>query len=308
MNRCPITCRECGSSLYSAEGLKLISPVLRELKPLPFTSEELRLEAFSRSGEFSLTGSSLKVLAKINNSAESFELSPKGKFILKPQNILYPEIPENEDLTMKMAESCGIEVPVHGLTYNSDKSLTYFVNRFDRGAGKIKFPVENFAQLSGKTSDRKYDSSMEEITALIDKYSTFPVLDKIKLLRVVIFNYLSGNNRAHLKKFSLIKKDGVVSLGPFYALLNSAITDSGNDSEMALALNGKKNLFNKNDFIYYFAGSVLGLNSKTILNILNKFESSVSGWFELIQISFLSRKMKEKYFVILEKRIKQFLK
>ena len=243
MNRCPITYRECGSTLYSAEGLKLLSPLLRELKPLPFTSEELRLEAFSRSGEFSLPGSSLKILAKINNSAESFEVSPKGKFILKPQNILYPEIPENEDLTMKMAETCGIEVPVRGLIYNSDKSLTYFVKRFDRDTGKIKFSVEDFAQLSEKTNNRKYDSSMEEIAALINKYSTFPVLDKIKLLRVVIFNYLTGNSRAHLKKFSLIKKDDVVSLSPFYALLNSAIIDTGSDSEIALALNGKKKSF-----------------------------------------------------------------
>ena len=125
MNRCPITYNECGNNYYSEKGLKLLSPGLGKLNLLPYTNEDIKLEAFSRSSDFALPGSSLKLLAKINPSTNSFVFSSRnGKFILKPQNILYPEVPQNEDLTMKMAEICGIEVPLHGLIYNSLKDLT----------------------------------------------------------------------------------------------------------------------------------------------------------------------------------------
>lgn len=33
-----------------------------------------------------------------------------GNYILKPQNLMYPQMPENEYLTMKMAQICGISI------------------------------------------------------------------------------------------------------------------------------------------------------------------------------------------------------
>jgi serine/threonine-protein kinase HipA len=309
MNRCPITYKECGKNLFSEKGLKLLSANLEKLNPLPFIQEELKLEAFSRAGDFALPGSSLKLLAKINTSTNSFEFSSlKGKFILKPQNILYPGVPENEDLTMKMAEVCGIEVPFHGLIYNSDKSLTYFVKRFDRGPGKIKYRTEDFSQLSGKYKAEKYDSSMEEVAEIADGFCTFPVIEKIKLFRITVFNYLIGNGNAHLKKFSIIKRDDVVMFSPFYNLLNTAILNNNLPNEIALSLNNKKTGFNKYDFFDYYGVNVLKINLKSLLNVLNVFESSISKWLNLIQISFLSEKNKQKYLKVLEERIIKFFK
>jgi serine/threonine-protein kinase HipA len=309
MNRCPITYNECGENLYSPEGLKLLSSGLDELKPLQFTQEELRLKAFSGSGEFSLPGSSLKLLAKINLAAKSFEIfAAKGKYILKPQSVLYSGVPENEDLTMKMAKLCGIEVPVHGLIYNYDKSLTYFIRRFDRGPGKTKYQAEDFAQLLGKYSYQKFDSLLEEVAGIIDKYCTFPVLEKIKLLRFALFNYLIGNCGVHLKKYSLIKRHGVIMLSPFYGLVNTVILYDKTGSEISLPLNGKKKDINKNDFFEYFGIEILNLNSKSLLGVLNDFEDSISKWLDLIQKSFLSMHYKEKYIKVLEQRINKFFK
>jgi serine/threonine-protein kinase HipA len=309
MNRCPITYGECGKNLYSEMGLKLLSPGLGKLNLLPYTNEEIKLEAFSRSGDFALPGNSLKLLVKINPSTNSFVFSTlKGKYILKPQHILYPEVPQNEDLTMKMAEVCGIEVPFHGLIYNLDKSLTYFIKRFDRGPGKLKFHTEDFAQLCGKYKSGKYDSSMEEVAGIADRFCAFPVIEKIKLFRISVFNYLVGNGNAHLKKFSLIKRNDVVMLSPFYNLANTAIISTNESSEIALSLNNKKMNLNKYDFFEYYGINILKLNLKSLLSVLNEFENSISKWLDLIQISFLSEKNKEKYIKVLEHRIVKFFK
>jgi serine/threonine-protein kinase HipA len=34
-----------------------------------------------------------------------------GTYIIKPQNDLFPQLPENEDVTMRMAKVFGLEVP-----------------------------------------------------------------------------------------------------------------------------------------------------------------------------------------------------
>jgi serine/threonine-protein kinase HipA len=54
-----------------------------------------------------------------------------GTYIIKPQNDLFPQLPENEDVTMRMAKVFGLEVPFHGC-YGKDGSLSYFIKRFDR--------------------------------------------------------------------------------------------------------------------------------------------------------------------------------
>ena len=54
----------------------------------------------------------------------------------------YLLLPENEDLTMRLAETCGIEIPFHGLLYCKDGSMTYFIKRFDR-IGKEKLALED---------------------------------------------------------------------------------------------------------------------------------------------------------------------
>jgi serine/threonine-protein kinase HipA len=46
---------------------------------------------------------------------ESFKTTErKGRYILKPQFKRWEHVPENEDLTMRLASAVGIEVPVHG--------------------------------------------------------------------------------------------------------------------------------------------------------------------------------------------------
>ena len=77
-------------------------------------------------------------------------------------NRLYAELPENEDLSMHLAATIGMEVPPHGLIRARGGSLTYFVKCFDR-EGRRRHPQEDFAQISGENRDTKYNSSMERL-------------------------------------------------------------------------------------------------------------------------------------------------
>ena len=305
MNRCPITYDPCGELLYSEKGLKLLSPVLKELVLLNLSAEELRTEAMVRASKMSIQGIQPKLSAVLNIKDGRFDIVDKnGRFILKPPHHIFPELPQNEDLTMRLASAIGIEVPLHGMVYSKDHSLTYFIKRFDRKGQKDKIPVEDFAQLAGMSRDTKYNYSMEKLVKLIDDFCTFPVIEKAKLFKRVIFNYLVGNEDMHLKNYSVIVWNGKVELAPAYDFLNSTIVLNGDIEEIALPINGKKSNLNASILLNYFGKERCSLTDKIIEKNLDEIKAKLSEWFILIDNSFLSPEMKEKYRLLLQKRIK----
>jgi len=305
MNLCPITYKPCGTDLYSPEGLKLLSPGLKELALLDYTAEEQLREAAIRASKMSIQGVQPKLSAVINIKGGCFELCDKnGRYILKPQHYIFPELPQNEDLTMHLAATIGIEVPLHGMVYSKDHSLTYFIRRFDRKGRNEKIQVEDFTQLAGLSRDTKYNYSMEKLVKVIDDICTFPAIDKAKLFQRVIFNYLIGNEDMHLKNYSVIVRNNKVELAPAYDFLNSTIVLSGDIEEIALTLKGKKSNLNAGVLIKYFGQEQCALTDKVIDTTLNTISGAFDSWFNLIDISFLSNEMKEKYRLLLQKRRK----
>lgn len=219
----------------------------------------MRHEAVARAQKMSIQGVQLKLSALLSVTKQGFTVVDSGgRFILKPQSLYFPHLPENEDLTMKLAEISGIEVPVHGLVYARDQTLVYFIKRFDREGRGRKVPLEDFAQLAGETRDTKYNASMERVVEIIEKFCTFPVIEKQRLLQRTLFNYLVGNEDMHLKSFSLITRQEVLQLAPAYDFLNSSVV-MRNPEELALPLHGKKSKLTRNDFLTYFARQRLQL-------------------------------------------------
>jgi serine/threonine-protein kinase HipA len=302
MNRCPITYEDCGEDRYSQRGLRLLSRKLTGLEDLPYTAAQQRREAIRRAGRMSIQGVQPKLSAVLNVEMSAIEIVESGgRYIIKPQMFEYPEVPENEDLTMKLAEAVGLEVPFHGLIHSKDGALSYLIRRFDRTGRKGKVPVEDFAQLLGRDRDTKYGSSMEQVASVLERFCTFPALEKLKLFKLTVFNYLTGNEDAHLKNFSLIRKNDKVELSPVYDLLNSTmILDSG--EELALPLKGKKNRLTREDFMDYFAKERLGLMDKAISRTIRDLESAYPLWLDLLGRSFLSDKRKAMYRSLLERR------
>lgn len=305
MVRCPITYQEINSGKYSKEGLKLFHSGLKNLSDLPFTAAELRQEAISRASKLSIQGVQPKLSAKLNFKTENLEIVDQGgQYIIKPQNDWYPELPENEDLTMRLAHLAGIEVPFHGLVYAKDGSLNYIIKRFDRtSTGKLH--VEDFAQLSGNLRDTKYNFSMEKLAELVSQYCTFPALEKLKLFRLTIFNFLVGNEDMHLKNFSVIQKEGKIMLSPAYDLLNSTIVLKPEAEEIALTLADKKKKLNSNLIFDYYGRQRLGLTEKSIEDVVKKIRQAQTHWLRLVEESFLSDNMKKKYLDLLNERLKR---
>lgn len=303
MNTCPITYEPCGDEKYSEKGLKLLSRNLTHLEDFPYTQEEQLREAAARASKLSIQGVQPKLSAKLKVKEGIFEVADKGgEYILKPQNNMYPQLPENEDLTMRLAEEIDMDIPLHGLIYSKDQKLTYFIKRFDRyGKGK-KYSVEDFAQLSGNNRNTKYNYSMEKGAGIIESYCTFPAVEKIKLFKLTIFNFMTGNEDQHLKNFSLIAKDNKVTLSPFYDLINTTISLANPVEEIALPVKGKKNKLNRNVLVEYWGKERLGLNEQVINQVLKSIVEKFELWNELINKSFLSDQMKERYIQLLKLR------
>ena len=302
MRRCPITYEKCQEGKYSPRGLKKLSPRLKSLKNFPFSAEDQVREAVARASKMSIQGVQPKLSVRLNVKNEIFEIvDTGGHYIFKPQTTNYSEVPENEDVTMRLAELIGINVPLHGLVYSKDGTLTYFIRRFDRVGRNGKIPVEDFAQLSGRDRDTKYDSSMEQVISILEQFCTFPAIEKLKLFNLTLFNFLIGNEDMHLKNFSIIRRDLKVELSPAYDLLNSTIILNSGE-ELALPLNGKKNKLKKDDFIVYFARERLALTPKTIDQTLSRIVKSFPKWIDLIQKSFLAAPMKTRYSNLMNER------
>jgi serine/threonine-protein kinase HipA len=304
MKRCPITYEIISAQEnYSQRGLRLLSPQLKNLHSLELSAGEQRKQALANAGKMSIQGVQTKLSAQLKIKEEYFKIvDQNGQYILKPQSESYPELPENEAITMFLAATLGLEVPPHGLVYSKDKSMTYFIKRFDRYGHNKKCALEDFAQLSGADRYTKYESSMEKVIKVISDFCTFPKIEYVKLFKLSLFNFLVGNEDMHLKNFSLITKEKKVFLAPAYDLLNSTITLGNAKEEMALPLNGKKSNLSKKDFLNYFASERLGLNQAVITGVIQKIQEQIPYWQEMIGNSFLSPSMQKKYLELLQER------
>lgn len=306
MNRCPITYEEIPAGGYSPRGLRRLSPRLTRLEPLPWSAEEQRREAALRADRMSVQGVQPKLSARLAVAASRFEVvDTGGTFLLKPQHPVFPHLPENEDLTMRLAATAGIDVPLHGMVWSRDGTLTYFVRRFDRLPGGRKVAVEDFAQLTGGTRDTKYDSSMERLVPVLDAWCTFPAVARRELFRRSLFCFLTGNEDMHLKNWSLVTRDGRTDLSPAYDLVNSSLVLGPDAEEMALPLRGRRRRLAREDWLDYWARERLQLPDRVVESVLDTFRTALPAWRERIGQSFLPPDLAAGYLDRVEERARR---
>ncbi len=280
---------------YDLTALRRLHPKIEDLEDLPYNDDELRWRAAGLVGKLSIQGVQPKLSARLDLKNQAFEIvDQQGRFILKPQNGSHPILPENEDLTMKLARLSGLEIPDHGLVYGQDGILTYWVRRFDRSGRSDKLHQEDFAQLSGAQRDTKYDSSLEEVAGIVQRHCLFPLVESAKLFRLVLFNFLCGNEDHHLKNFSLLEHGSGMRLSPCYDLVNSTIVLK-DPVETALSLRGKNRGLTKEDLINYYGQQILTLQPRLIQVILQEMAASLVQWPGRIESSFLWPKYRELY-------------
>ena len=251
-----------------------------------------------------LTGVQPKLSLNLDKHKDSQKLTIVGlwgDYIFKPQTDRFAMLPENEDLTMHLAEIAKIKIVPHTLIRMKDGSIGYLTKRIDRKADGEKIAMEDMCQLTERQTEHKYRSSYEQIGKAIRKYSTNAQLDMVDFLELVYFSWLTGNNDMHLKNFSLYSPAGEPMLTPAYDLLNTVISNPADDEELALNLNGKKKRMKDADFrsAYRTCGVpeiVFDRVKKKYKNLLPKFE-------EEIQCSFLSDELKTFYIDLLRRRL-----
>ena len=244
----------------------------------------------------SLTGVQPKLSLNLNKHEGCNRLTIVGlwgDFIFKPQTENYPQLPENEDLTMHLAEAAKINVVPHSLIRLADGRLGYITRRIDRSNSGEKIDMEDLCQMTLHPTEYKYKGSHEQIAKTIARYSSTPKLDLTNYMQLLLFCFVTGNNDMHMKNFSLYRPSQGYQLTPAYDLLNVAIANITDKEELALPLSGRKTKLRLEDFLN--AAKTMGLEDKVVLRLIAGLQKSLPKWQTLMRRSFLSPEMKERY-------------
>lgn len=318
LNVCPSTLQE-GFSTYSPAALKQMFDGKEVSHMLDFDSpnnDTTDKEDFLKNvGRISLSGVQPK--ASLVLSAEHHLVRPaegeRGTYILKPAPSSYALLerkhcPANEHLTMQLASQVyHIETAANALCFFRDGETAYLCRRFDVGPDGQKYSQEDFASLAGLTktnggSDYKYSNlSYEECAGIISKYVKAAPVEILKFFRIVVFNYLTLNDDAHLKNFSLINRgDGEYHLSPAYDLINTSLhlgmprifaLDKGLFKE-GMKLTDTKTV-GREDFEEF--GRRIGLSARLIKRELDFFAAEHLLAKDLVNRSFLPDALKHRY-------------
>jgi serine/threonine-protein kinase HipA len=225
-----------------------------------------------------------------------------GDYILKPPSNYYDELPENEDVTMHLAELVKIKAAKHSLIRLHSGELAYLTKRFDRNKGK-KIAVEDFCQLSENLTEHKYRGSIENVGKIAGLHTVNKGFEAQRLFELVVFCYLTGNADMHLKNFSLIENTlGEYEFSPAYDLLSTALVITSDNEESALAINGKRNRLKRSDFDALAVS--LKINEKALEAIYARFYNALPAWQDFIRQSFLSKTMQQKYIQLIKTKYK----
>ena len=226
-----------------------------------------------------------------------------GNYIFKPPSEHFPEMPQNEHVTMRIAEAFGINTVKSSLIRLQSGELSYLTKRIDRSDGGEKIHMLDMFQILDAFD--KYKSSMEKVGKAIGQYSDDTLLDQLYFFELSVFCFITGNNDMHLKNFSMINSGNKWVFAPAYDLLNVSIVNPEDKEELALTLEGKKKKLRRANFEHL--GKILDLNEKQINVVFRRMIKNKIHAMDWIANSFLSNEYKEKYKIFLEQKYLRFL-
>ena len=311
---CPSLLSE-GHSTYSIAALKelfngkTVSHILNFESPSGNNSHL----AIKNVGRLSLSGAQPKFGLVLGDNGELrySEDNEQSMYILKPRPVGYQIINHdycaaNENLTMQIASQIyGIETATNGICFFKDGQMAYITRRFDVYPGG-KYAQEDFASLMGLTkanggSDFKYNNgSYEECAEIIRKYVKAAPIDILRFFRIILFNFITLNDDAHLKNFSLISNGTEYHLSPAYDLINTSLQiyesrifalDKGLFKE-GIHLTDTRQV-TSDDFVEF--GRRIGLPAKLVMQEIKRFTIPNEKADAIIRRSFLSDNLKQLY-------------
>ena len=312
---CPSTLQN-GFDTYSPHARKTlfdgnaVSHIFSEASP--DTETEDANEAVKSVGRISLSGAQPKFSIVVDgNKLRYTREGEQGTFILKPRPTGYQIINKdfcaaNEHVTMQIASQVyNIETAANALCFFDDGTPAYITRRFDVH-NKGKYKQEDFAALLGYTKDNagpnyKYDkASYEDCAEVIHRYVKAALIDIRRFFRIILFNFVTLNDDAHLKNFTLVNEGEEYRLSPAYDLINTSLhllkpgifaLDKGLFRE-GMSFSDTQTI-RRTDFEEF--GKRMGLSEKLIKRELDRFASKNPLIDGLISRSFLSEDLKRQY-------------
>lgn len=229
------------------------------MRPFLAGEEGVRISAAGAQDKLIIALIDNKIAIPINNSPSTH--------IIKPVIKDFSHSVHNEFFCMKLAKKVGLKVAEVDILWIKNKAY-YLVARYDRKLSQnrvIRLHQEDFCQALHIPSEKKYESDggpgISDCFKLLDDriaFGSMSGMNRLHLLRAIIFNFLIGNGDAHGKNFSLLYNLDEESLAPLYDLLCTVVYS---DTTMSMQIDGR----------YYFK----------IINMKNwKSLSSVIGFRE----------------------------
>ena len=272
----------------------------RKVPRLEIALAKLHTFGLAMVGRTSISGVQRKISLGLGADRMTLQVgADRARYILKPATEVYPSLPENEHVTMRIAKLCRIAIPECGLIRLEDGSLAYIVVRFDRPAEGGKLRQEDFCQLALKSPKQKYEGSAERCARLLRRYASEPVVEQLKLFRLMVFAWWTGNGDMHLKNFSLLADlDGRHHLSPAYDLVCTRLLIQ--DDPLALPVGGKDRGITRKTWLEY--GEYCELPRPAIDREFAAIAAAVAPARRLLGQSLLPDEMKQRYSTLLEAR------
>lgn len=251
------------------------------VRPLLKAKKELRLSLAGAQEKLPLVYFDKKYYLPKSDAPSTHIVKPSGDGELSTLSI-------NEFVCMKLAQSCGLNVPnVELKTINNTTFL--LEERYDRIVNKKsikRLHQEDFCQALGIMSDRKYQNDngpdITKIYSLIQKECTIPLLDTKEFLKYVIFNFIIGNCDAHGKNYSLLYENGTSKLSPIYDAICTLVYPSLT-KKMSMKIGKHYEILKvtKQDFVEL--ATCINLKSSIVLKMLDETITNITNGFDKIR-------------------------
>lgn len=177
-------------------------------------------------------GSQEKLVACIRDGKISLPLyGTPSTHIIKPGILNFPDSVFNEYFCMRLAKACGIPSAECEILTLKDEPF-YVVIRFDRESVNgitRRLHQEDFCQILNVPPKLKYQEDggpgIEECMKRM-RIMHLPAVDRLRFVRLAIFNFLIGNCDAHAKNYAVLYRGGKPSLAPAYDLLSTMVYET----------------------------------------------------------------------------------
>ena len=88
---------------------------------ISFGIADMPAEVAKSGAKISISGVQIKASIRLNHEKETMEIvQSEGTHVLKAEPTEYPELPQNENCCMNVAQELGMDVPPHGLFVMAD--------------------------------------------------------------------------------------------------------------------------------------------------------------------------------------------